>query len=282
MDRQAALDATLERKSAGALQLLRTRLRQLVETVMLWGSLGILGVICLSWTLVALPLLLLPSGSATRCGRLGIYLGFRPFVWWLNLIGIYRLDLRALRALRDGPSVVLAPNHPSIIDALLIIAHEPRVACVLKSSLMNNVFLGAGARLAGYIRCRPPRQMIHEAVAELRRGGIVLLFPEGTRSTRAPINPLQASVGIIAREAGVAVQTLIIETDSPFLGKGWPVFRPTAMPVNYRMRLGRRFDPPENAREFMDELEQYFRSELADASMNKWIEGRPRPGTSAE
>ena len=47
---------------------------------------------------------------------------------------------------------------------------------------------------ARYIRHDPPRRMIHEAVAQLRRGGIVLLFPEGTRTTRFPINPLVGSV----------------------------------------------------------------------------------------
>jgi 1-acyl-sn-glycerol-3-phosphate acyltransferase len=257
------------------------RLRHLVETLIQLGSLTLLAAICLSWTVLALPLLwVLPPRPGARWGRLGILLGFRLYVWSLRLMGAYRLDLRALKALRDGPPVVLAPNHPSLIDALLIIAHEPRVACVMKSSLMNNVFLGAGARLARYIRSEPPRHMIHEAIAELRRGGIVLLFPEGTRTTHSPINALQAGVGIIAKEAGVPVQTLIIETDSPVLSKGWSLFRRPSLPISYRMRLGCRFDPPTEVREFMAQLDQYFRTELAHASQNVWIEARLRPGAS--
>jgi 1-acyl-sn-glycerol-3-phosphate acyltransferase len=257
-------------------------LRQVIETLTLFVSLTFLGVICLSWTVVALPmLLLLPARLGERCGRLGILGGFRLYVWSLRLMGAYRLDLKALCALRDGPPVVLAPNHPSLIDALLIIAHEPRVACVMKSSLMNNVFLGAGARLARYIRHDPPRRMIHGAIAELDRGGIVLLFPEGTRTTRSPINVLQSGVGIIAKEAGVPVQTLIIETDSPCLSKGWPLFKPPAMPITYRMRLGRRFDPPSDVRRLMAELDQYYRQELADAPQKQWLEARSPPGSSA-
>ena len=254
------------------------------DTVTQFVSLTLLGAICLTWTVFALPLLLvLPAGPARRCGRLGILGGFRLYVWSLGLMGAYRLDLRALRSLRHGPPVVLAPNHPSLIDALLIIAHEPRVACVMKSSLMNNVFLGAGARLARYIRNEPPRRMIHEAVAELHRGGIVLLFPEGTRTMHAPINALQAGVGIIAKEAGVCVQTLIIETDSPCLSKGWPLFRRTSLPITYRMRLGRRFDPPEEVRTFTAQLEQYFRSELANAWQNQWLDARvPASSGAAE
>ena len=257
-------------------------LRQMIDTLTGFVSLTFLGVICLSWTVVALPmLLLLPARLAERCGRLGILGGFRLYVWSLRLMGAYRFDLRALRALREGPPVVLAPNHPSLIDALLIIAHEPRVACVMKSSLMNNVFLGAGARLARYIRHDPPRRMIHDAIAELDRGGIVLLFPEGTRSTRSPVNVLQAGVGLIAKEAGVPVQTLIIETDSPVLSKGWPLFKPPALPITYRMRLGRRFDPPGDVRRFTAELDQYYHQELADAPQRQWLEARAAPGSSA-
>jgi 1-acyl-sn-glycerol-3-phosphate acyltransferase len=251
------------------------RLRQLSETLTLYSSLTLLGLICLTWSVFALPALwVLPEGAGRRCGRRGILAGFRLYVWSLGLMGAYRLDLGVLRALRHGPPVVLAPNHPSLIDALLIIAHEPRVACVMKSALMNNLFLGAGARLARYIRSDPPRRMIHEAVAELRRGGIVLLFPEGTRSTRAPINELQAGVGIIAKEAGVAVQTLIIETDSPCLSKGWPLFRRPTTPITYRMRLGRSFAPPADVRELVRKLDEYFHAELAGAPQNDWLEAR--------
>lgn len=257
-------------------------LANLRNAVKLYGSLTLLGLICLSWTVLALPLLLvLPARPGRWAGRLGILVGFRFYVWSLRVMGCYRYDLSALRALRHGPAVVLAPNHPSLIDALLIIAHEPRVAVVMKSALMNNAFLGPGARLARYIRSDPPRRMIHDAVEELGRGGIVLLFPEGTRSTRAPINALQAGVGIIARRANVAVQTLIIEIDSPFLSKGWALFRRPSFPVRYRVRLGRRFEPTSDVRELMEQLDRYFRAELTDAAQNSWLARRSQAAPAA-
>jgi 1-acyl-sn-glycerol-3-phosphate acyltransferase len=249
--------------------------RHVLETLTLFTSLVLLGVICLTWTVFALPLwLVLPRRLGIPCGRWGILIGFRVYVWSLRLSGAYRLDLAALRELRGGPAMVLAPNHPSLIDALFVIAHDPDVACVMKASLMNNLFLGAGSRLAGYIRNDPPRRMIAAAIEELGRGGVVLLFPEGTRTTQAPVNPLKASVGIIAKHAGVPVQTLIIEQDSAVLSKGWSLFRRPALPITYRMRLGRRFDPPSDVRAFTAELEQYYRAELAHSEQNRWIEAR--------
>jgi len=55
---------------------------------------------------------------------------------------------------------------------------------------------------------------------------------------------------------------VFIEADSPFLGKGWPLLRRPALPVRYRVRLGRRFDPPRDLHAFMRELEQYCAREM--------------------
>ena len=94
----------------------------------------------------------------------------------------------------------------------------------------------------------------------------LLLFPEGTRTISSPVNPFKGSIALIARQARVPVQTVLIETDSGYLGKGWPLFRKPPMPISYRVRLGRRFDPPQNTHRFMVELEQYFAQELVQGS----------------
>jgi 1-acyl-sn-glycerol-3-phosphate acyltransferase len=142
----------------------------------------------------------------------------------------------------------------------------------MKSQLMNNVFLGSGSRLARYVRNDSSRHMVKESVAHLRAGGVLLLFPEGTRTTRAPINPLVGSVGLIAKHANVPVQTLLIETDSPFLSKGWPLFKRPDLPIAYRVRLGQRFDPPPDVGAFTVQLDQYFRRSLKDALQARWLE----------
>jgi 1-acyl-sn-glycerol-3-phosphate acyltransferase len=251
------------------------------EYVVAYAVLTLLGVICLVysiWALVASGLL--PRRVGTAVGRLGISAGFRMFSWSLTMTGAYRLDLSAIDSLRDGPPVILAPNHPSLIDALLILTRHPNIACVLKAELMDNLFLGAGSRLARYIPSDQPRQMIKAAVADLREGGVLLLFPEGTRTTQDPINPLKASIGIIAKHANVPVQVAIIETDSSYLRKGWPLFKRPNLPITYRVRLGRRFDPPENVETFMAELQREFRQQLEDAPQSEWLtsEDNSMPG----
>jgi 1-acyl-sn-glycerol-3-phosphate acyltransferase len=251
-------------------------LKSVYDYVALYFLLTLLGLICLSWSVIALPLHALPLRRRIAAGRFGIMAGFRLYSWFLGVTGAYRLDLRAIDALRDGPPLILAPNHPSLIDALLILTRHPNVACVMKGALMSNLFLGPGSRLARYVRSDLPRQMIKEAVAELRAGGALLLFPEGTRTTRAPIDSLTASVGVIAKHARVPVQTLIIETDSPYLSKGWSLFRRPHLPITYRIRLGRRFDPPTDVAAFMAALEQEYTQQLCGELEAERVSHAPR------
>lgn len=222
-----------------------------------------LGILCLAWTPFAMIFfLLLPAARGRALGRHAIMMVFRFFLATLSLSRRFSFDLEALDALRDGPSVIIAPNHPCLLDAVMVISRLPNVACVLKAELMNNVFLGAGARLARYIRNEPVRRMIRLASLDFDDGSHLLLFPEGTRTTSCPINPLKGSISLIALHAQAPVQTILIETDSRYLSKGWPLFRKPPMPIHYRVRLGRRFDPPQHTRHFMVELEHYFAHEL--------------------
>ncbi len=222
-----------------------------------------LGVLCLSWTPFALlGTYLLPERWGAALGRYAIMAGFRIYLASLRLAGRCSFDLSALDALRGEKPLIIAPNHPCLLDAVMVISRLPNVACVMKTGLMNNIFLGAPARLARYIRNDPGHVMVKKATLDFESGSHLLLFPEGTRTTSFPVNPLKGSIGLIAHHAGVPVQTVLIETDSPFLTKGWPLFRKPEMPIHYRVSLGRRFDPPGNIRQFMSELEGYFAQDL--------------------
>lgn len=236
------------------------------DYLLLYLGLAWLGLLCLTWTLLAVVLyFLLPRRFATRLGRYVIMAGFRIYIASLQLSRRCNFDLSALDILRAEAPLIIAPNHPSLLDAVMIISRLPNVACIMKAELMNNIFLGAGARLARYIPNEPIRQMVLRASEDFNTGSHLLLFPEGTRSVRHPVNAFKGSIALIAQQAQVPVQTVIIETNSPYLGKGWPLFRKPIMPLSYKIRLGRRFDPPQNSHTFMMELEQYFVHELSQS-----------------
>lgn len=240
------------------------------EYVALILGLGLLAFLCLAWSIIALPLaLLLPSNWTRKLGRRTISLGFRGYLRCLSIPGWVRLELDPIDSLKCGTPLVLAPNHPGLLDAVLVLSRFENLGCVVKAGLLNHPLLGAGARLAGYIPNDRRHRMIHAAVEELRTGHHLLLFPEGTRTTRIPVSPFKSSPGLIASKAGASIQTIFIETNSRFLGKGWPLLRRPDLPIEIKIRLGRRFPPPSDVRTFTAELENYFASELQPGSKSE-------------
>jgi len=244
----------------------RRWLHRLYEYAALGFGLGLLGTMTLTWSLLSVPLYhVLPKTWADPLGRWAITTIFRLYLGALSMIGACRFDLSALDALRIEGPLIIAPNHPCLLDAVMLISRLPNITCIMKADLVDNVFLGAGSRLAGYIRNDAQLSMIRQSVAELKNGSHLLVFPEGTRTTRWPVNACKGTTALIASRARVPIQTVFIETDSAFLGKGWPLFRRPTMPITYRIRLGRRFEPPDKAGVFTEELERYFIDALRDA-----------------
>ena len=223
-----------------------------------------LGVMSLAWNLVA-PLLaiVLPRAVGGRLGRAYISLTYRVCWSTAERFGLMELDTSALDALRDEPGgLIVAANHPSMLDALVVVARLPRGVCVMKAELLRNVFLGGGARLAQYIRNDVGRGMVRDAVASLREGNQLVLFPEGTRTVQSPINAFKPGITLIAHLADVPIQTVVIETSSPYLTKGWPLLKAPPVPVRMRVRLGRRFAADADHRALLQRIERYFAEEL--------------------
>ncbi|WP_047195844.1 lysophospholipid acyltransferase family protein [Caldimonas brevitalea] len=234
-------------------------------TAWLYLLLLCLGLLSLSWNTVAFVLYpLLPRERGRVIGRAAIAYAYRWYWACARASGLMRIDASTLDALRDEPGgLIIAANHPTMLDALLIVARLPRSVCIMKASLMRNVFLGAGARLARYIRNDSPRKLVRRSIASLQEGGQLVLFPEGTRTERRPLNAFRPGITMIAHKARVPIQTVFIETDTPYLGKGWPIWRLPQLPIVFKVRLGQRFEPRADHAAALAELEDYFRRELS-------------------
>ena len=237
---------------------------QLLRAGMLYIVLLLLGLSSLAWNCIAFLLYpVLSRSTGLRLGRAFIAHGYGTFWRAAGVLGLMRIEADCLEPLREERGLIVVANHPSMLDALLVVAHLPRSACIMKANLMGNIFLAAGARLARYIRNDSAHTLVRGAVDDLREGGQLVVFPEGTRSVGNQVNPFRPGVTLIAKKAAAPIQTVFIDTDSPYLRKGWPIWRVPPLPMVYTLRLGRRFAPSDDAPGLLQQLEDYFSAELA-------------------
>lgn len=241
------------------------RLRSIAETLTLYAGLGLLGFMLLAGTVVVVIVLLISRADRRRSRARGsVSRLFRTYLNIMGALGIIRTDLSALDELRTAGALIVAPNHPCLLDAVLMLSRMTNATCIMKASLARNFFLGKGARMAGYIENDEPRAMVRQAVERLAEGGQLLVFPEGTRTVVEPVNPFKGAFALIAKRANVPVQVVFIETDSPFLGKGWPLWKRPDLPLYYRARLGPRLDPKGlSTDEIKSRTSQVFEREFA-------------------
>jgi len=175
------------------------------------------------------------------------------------------LDLQALDKLDAEKGIIIAPNHPSMLDALLMLSRIKNTSCLMKASLWNNIFLHSGARLAGYVQNDSIKNMVRRSVKELQSGGNMLIFPEGTRTVQPPINRLKMGVGLISTKAQAPIQTVLLLTDSPYLSKHWPIWKAPPFPIYFKAVMGKRFEPTSRTAEMISLLQNYYDRTLDDA-----------------
>jgi 1-acyl-sn-glycerol-3-phosphate acyltransferase len=226
-------------------------------------GLALFGLFCAFWSPIAWLLLKTPETPRRRhWGRKIIRLGFGIYLWMLRALRLLHLETPGLDRFNPSHATIVAPNHPSLLDAVILLSMIPDAGCVLKAKLLQNPLFGPAARLAGYVANEPTRSMIRKTVDELSAGGILLMFPEGSRTTVDPVNPLKLSPFLIAREAQVPVLTVFIESPPGFLAKDESLLRCPKLPIRIRVSLGESFPPDENPRALAHRITQSYQDAL--------------------
>jgi len=116
-------------------------------------------------------------------------------VLWVCGVKVRVLGLENLEA--EIPRIYMV-NHQSYFDIFTLLAHLPvQFKFVLKEELMKVPFLGPAMRKARYvgIEREDPRKAVrsmNEAGERFKEGASILIFPEGTRSPDAHLQPFKA------------------------------------------------------------------------------------------
>jgi 1-acyl-sn-glycerol-3-phosphate acyltransferase len=212
--------------------------------------------------LACLPLILLPIRLRQRLMQRLISGFLRLFLWSGEVYGVMQLDLKNLDQLNSQSRLILVANHPSMIDVFLIISRLRQTACLMKASISSNLFLGIGAHLAGYVSNRRVDQALRQAIETVNSGGLLLTFPEGTRTIRQPVNEIKPGFALIAKRSEAPIQAILIQTNSEYLSQGWKIWRLPPLPMVYKAVVGEKMYYSINHTETAENLKKYFEKTL--------------------
>jgi 1-acyl-sn-glycerol-3-phosphate acyltransferase len=191
---------------------------------------------------VAIFLLTLVSSlAATLCGALGFPARgpVKAMEWWgrqVIRVGGWRVRAEGLERLPEG-GAILVSNHQSLLDIpLFLTVFRREIKFLAKRELGEIPLFGKAMAYAGnlFVDREDPRDSVHlmrEAVRRIRKGQVVVIFPEGTRSADGTIGEFKPGAFYLAQKAGVPVLPVYIDGGRRALPKGALIFRPADMVV---------------------------------------------------
>ncbi len=236
------------------------------------------GAYYLSWFVFALVALGLNLGclfrrpfrrgpQTGRRTRAVIRVLFDLWVRWFHASGVLRVYWHGFDLPLPEGTVYVA-NHPSLIDATVLMARLPDATCIFKPRLMENPAIGTAAIMADYSAGTNGVDLIREVADKVAGGCSLMIFPEGTRtSIGARLEPLKPGFALIAARAQAPVQAIIIRVSRGLVPRGRPWWHaPEVLPGRLDITLGRRWERVSelNSFGFAAEVERYLREQIQE------------------
>lgn len=150
-----------------------------------------------------------------------------------------RVDVEYSPGLEPGGRYVFLCNHQSLFDIPSLIVTVPgQIRMLAKRSLFRIPIFGWAMSAGGFIPIdrgdrSTARQSFAAAVARLRGGTSILLFPEGTRSLTDTLLPFERGGFLLALKSGLPIVPVGIRGTRAVQHKGNWAIRPGHVTVRY-------------------------------------------------
>jgi 1-acyl-sn-glycerol-3-phosphate acyltransferase len=199
------------------------RIRWVAVYYLSWAVFGGVGILLNIVCMVLMPLPARDSfGPAVRATIRRL---FEAWLAWLHATGVVVVEWNGFEDAILQTGTVYIANHPTLIDATLILARLPDAVCIFKPSLMSNPAIGPAAAMAGYVRGDTGLDLIKAAATKVAAGQSLLVFPEGTRTAEGTIlGRMKPGFALIADRAQAPVTLVIISASPHLMTRGRPLW----------------------------------------------------------
>jgi 1-acyl-sn-glycerol-3-phosphate acyltransferase len=227
-----------------AMHKLQRFLRDLAVTLLLWlyFTLGFVAFF-LPFYLGAFFLKSSPEGAFQKLN----HYFYRSFFQLLRLL-MPGLTIRIDPALRRLRGAVVVSNHHSYLDPLMFQSTFARQTTIVKSTFFRVPIFGWLIKNAGYMPASaegPFGDLMLQRMATLRAffssGGVMFVFPEGTRRPGRPIGALHEGAFKIARRCQVPLAVVRLRNTERIFAPGQFLFH-TTDPVTIEIDLVHRVE----------------------------------------
>ncbi len=177
------------------------------------------------------------------------------FIVWMLVHSVYRLKLKNLDAIPETGPAVLACNHVSFVDALIIMAACRRpIRFIMDHRIFGIPVLSFVFRTGGAIPVASKREdpalleaAFDEVARALERGDLIGIFPEGAITLDGELGPFRPGVERIVRRTPVPVVPMALRGlyGSFFSRKGGPAMsKPARLLSRFWSQVELVADPP--------------------------------------
>ena len=178
---------------------------------------------------------------------------FHSPLYWLSRFGVwlaiklkYRMRIEGWRNIPRTGGAVLAANHCSYLDPPVMCSCSPRR--IVHFMARDTLFSNAVARwyfprvvVMPLDRTRGDLGALKKAIATLKDGQVIGLFPEGTRSPDGHMREAKGGIGFLIAKGDVPVVPIYISGTHEAFPKGADKFRPSRIFA----RVGKPITPEE-------------------------------------
>ena len=171
------------------------------------------------------------------------------FIVWMLIHTVYRLDVRGIDHLPDEGAAVVACNHVSFVDALILTAASRRpIRFIMDHRIYRSPLLGYVFRTARAIPIAPAkddpemmRRALDQAAEALENGELVGIFPEGRITSDGEMKEFRGGIErMVKRTPAPVVPMALSGLWGSFFSRrgGSAMSKPLRLLTRFRSRIG--------------------------------------------